>query len=127
MYQRHQLGREAANDGVTAPPPAQVFAIARDFKAGEEVATVAAEHVSRGMEGGVAAKAPEGNIDWGKLVLGAMRWLAENVFAAAKAAGAPTVLAMFCLLMVVRQQREVQRLTTQLEGLLDELRDQMDE
>lgn len=128
MYQRHQLGRKAANEGVAAPPAGQVFALARDFEADEGATAVAATlDVSRGMEGDMAAKAPEGSTEWVKLVAVAVRWLAENVFAAAKSVGVPTVMALFCLLMVVRQQHEVQRLTTQLEGLLDELRDKIDE
>jgi len=127
MYQRHRLGRKAANEGVTTPAPAGVFALARDFKAVEGATAAAAGLVSRGVEGDMAAKAPEGNEDWVRLVAGAVRWLAENLLAAAKLAGVPTVMALFCLLMVVRQQREVQRLTTQLEGLLSELRHKIDE
>ncbi len=128
MYQRHQLGRNAANEGVAAPPTGKVFALARDFKANEGATAVAARlDVSRGEEGDMAAKTPEGNTEWITLVAGAVRWLVENVFAAAKSGGLPTVMALFCFLIVVRQQHEVQRLTTQLEGLLDELRDKIDE
>lgn len=124
LYQRHQLGRKEANDGVAATPPAKVFALARDFKAG--AATSAVGQSPRGVEGEAAVKALEG-IDWVKLVVGTVRWLVESGVAAVKLAGVPTLLALFCLLLVTRQQREVQRLTTQLEELLEDLRNKIDE
>lgn len=125
MYQRHQLGRKAADDGVASPPPANVFALARDFKA--EVATSAGGQVPRGVESEMAAKPLDGNIDWFKLIVGTVRWLLENGVAAVKLAGVPTVLTLFCVLMVARQQRQVQRLTSQLEELLEDLRNKIDE
>lgn len=120
LYQRHQLGQKAANDGVAENPPANVFALARDFKAG--AATSAAGKVPRAVEGEAAAKALPGDIGWVNLIVGTVRWLVESGLAAVKSAGVPTVLALFCLLLVARQQREVQRLTTQLEEMLEDLR-----
>lgn len=124
LYQRHQLGRKAANDGVAATPPAKVFVLARDFKAG--AAASAAGELPRGVEGEAAGNVPE-NIDWFKLVVGTVRWLMESGAAAMKLAGVSTVLTLLCVLLVSRQQREVQRLTSQLEELLEDLRNKIDE
>lgn len=125
LYQRHQLGRKAANDGVAATPPGKVFALARDFKAGAAAST--AGQSLRGVEGEAAVKVLEGNIDWLKLVVGTVRWLVESGVAAVKLAGVPTVVTLCCVLLVARQQREVQRLTSQLEELLEDLRNKIDE
>lgn len=125
LYQRHQLGRKAANDGVAATPPAKVFALSRDFKA--RAATSAEGQLPRGGEAEAAVKALGGDIDWFKLVVGTVRWLVQSGVATVKLAGVPTVLTLFCVLLVARQQREVQRLTSQLEELLEDLRNKIDE
>lgn len=123
MYQRHRVGRTAANDGVAAKPPAEVFALARDFRAEERAATGAARQVSRGIDDEAAVKALEGNTRWGKVAMGAVRWLAESGVAAVKLAGVPTVLTLLCLLLVAMQQRDVQRLTRQVEELVNAVGD----
>lgn len=129
-YQRHRVGRAAANDGVAAKPPADVFALARDFPAEERGATGAAGHVPRGVEGKAQAKALEGNTDWVATVMGAVRSQAKNGFEAVKSAGVPAILTLLCIVLVAMQQRDVQRLTGQVEELVNavsDMRNKMEE
>lgn len=152
VYQRHRLGRAAADDGVATDPPDNVFEAARRFAAGEG-ATDAVKHVSRGTGGDAAAAAtvaagagaagagvaaagddaasglleqePEGRSKW-RIIGGVVRLLAEWAVAAVRLAGVPSVLSAFCLLVMVMQQRDVSRLAAQVEELLaavDELRE----
>ena len=147
-YQRHRLGRTAADDGVATDPPDDVFEAARRFAAGEG-ATDAAKHEERGIGGDTTAPAAvaaaaggggiaaavasglelelesEGRNKW-SIVGGVVRLLAEWAVAAVRFAGVPSVLSVFCLLLVVMQQRDVRRLAAQVEELLaavDELRE----
>ena len=67
----------------------------------------------------------EGRNKW-SIVGGVVRLLAEWAVAAVRFAGVPSVLSVFCLLLVVMQQRDVRRLAAQVEELLaavDELRE----
>lgn len=131
-YQRYRLGLAAANDGDASPPPAAVFELAMGFNAGEGT-TDEAEEVARGVEEVVVAMGePSREVDGigaANLVAGFVR-LPLEWSAAIKLPGVPTVLALLCLLMVVVQRREVQRLTGQVEELtaaVGELRYQIDE
>lgn len=119
MYQRHQIGRTAANDGVAAKPPQEVFALAGDFVPQDGATAGVDGQAPRGAEIESALQPPEKNIDWASLVVGAARWLAENGVSAIKSAGAPTVLMFLCLLLVMMQQRDVRRLSGQVEELVN--------
>lgn len=120
-YERHRVGRTAANDGFAAKPPPHVFVLARDFPE-ERAATDAAGQLSHGTEG-EAAKALEGNNDWVKIVMGVVRSQSELGVAAVKSAGVPTILTLLCIVLVVMQQRDVQRLTGQVEELVNAVSD----
>lgn len=129
-YQRHRVGQTVANDGVAAKPPADVFTLARDFPTEERAATGAAGHVSRGVEGKAEVEALEGNIDWVTIVMGAVRSQAESGVVAVKSAGVPAILTLLCIVLVAMQQRDVQRLTGQVEELVNavsDLRNKMEE
>lgn len=145
-YQRHRIGRTAADDGVATDPPDNVFEAAREFTAGGGGGTDATKNVARDLGGGAATAATvagaevagggdaasgllelesEGRSKW-RVVGGVARLLAEWAVAAVRLAGVPSVLSAFCLLLVVMQRRDVRRLTAQVEELLaavDELRE----
>lgn len=148
-YQRHRIGRAAADDGVATNPPDDVFDAAKKFAAGGGAAN-AAKHATRGLGGGTTTAAAaaaagetggvgpvgggvadagdaaselgleeelEGKNRW-KIVGGLVRLLAEWAVAVVRFAGVPSVLCVLCVLVVVMQQRDVRRLTAQVEELL---------
>lgn len=131
-FQRHRIGRVAANDGVTAAPPAGVFELARGFAAGEGAVGFPVE-VEYGVEdeagrNGTLRMGLEGMANW-KAVAGVVHSLVRRGVEVVKSAGLPTVLSLFCLLVLALQQRDVRRLTNQVEELVaavGELRDRID-
>lgn len=155
-YQRHRIGHTAADDGVATDPPANIFEAARRFAAGEKTtdttkhvargvrgdttAAAAAAAAVAATGAGVAIAAPgddagselglesglEGRRSKWRIAGGVVRLLAEWAVAAVRFAGVPSVLSVFCLLLVVMQQRDVRRLTAQVEELVakvDQLRE----
>lgn len=118
-YQRYRVGRTAANDGVAAKPPANVFALARDLPAEERAAAGAVGQVSCGAEDKAAAKALEENSAWVNTVMGALMSQIQSGVAVVKSAGVPTILTLLCIVLVAMQQRHVQRLTGQVEELVN--------
>lgn len=127
MCQRHKIGLTAANDGFAAKPPQDLFARAMSFTGEEAETKNGIENTSRDTGGDAEAKAKaDHSTDWVQLGLRAVRWLVQSGLAAAKAAGAPTVLTLLGLSLVFMQQREVRRLSAQVDELVEavtELRD----
>ena len=141
-YQRHRIGRTAADNGVATDPPDNVFEAAREFAAGgggtgaikhvardgaAAAATVAGAEVAAGEDAasGLLELESEGRSKW-RVAGGVVRLFAEWALAAVRLAGVPSVLSAFCLLLVAMQRRDVRRLTAQVEELLaavDELRE----
>lgn len=133
-YQRQRIGESAANEGVATPPPPGVFELAIKFEAGEGEVGAPGE-IPRGVIENSPAQngSPESDLrvtDAWKIVAGVSQWLGKIVVDVLKHAGAPAVFGLVCLLLVMVQQRDVRRLTHQVEDLVatvSELRNKIEE
>ncbi|CAM9408655.1 unnamed protein product [Scytosiphon promiscuus] len=121
--QRHMIGHTAANDGLAAKPPSEIFAIALNFTGEEEATKGGTEDVSRDSKGESAVEAFQQSTDWAEIASRVVRWLAEIGIAAVKSVGVSTFLTLLGLLLVVMQQRDVRRLAAQVDQLAEAFAD----
>lgn len=131
-YQRYRVGLAAANDGVATAPPPNVLERSRGLVPEEARIAVATPERARDTQRAVALPRLEGEspivVDVGredkwKLLTDVVYSLGEYSVAALQLAGVPSVLACLCMVFVILQQRDVRRLSSQVEELAAAVRE----
>lgn len=123
-YQRHHLGRNAANRGSAPAPLAGVLDLATRFVVDDGSATsmhsvdfVGDEVVAKPRDVS-SATGLEGERENWRLVANLIKSLGDLAAAVVGVAGVPTVVMLCCVLLVFAQQRAIGKLNSQVEDLM---------